>query len=73
MGSDFVEVSGASMADSLAEDHLQGLEEGQVFGFKDSLWFINKSVEEVEAAEAVCVDGHGAVRGVVQQGLSDGY
>ena len=44
-----------------------------MFGFQYGLWFIDESVEEVEAAEAVCVDGHVAVIGVVQQGLSEGH
>jgi hypothetical protein len=61
------------MADSLTEEHLQGLEEGKVLRFKDGLGLIDESVEEVQAAEAVCVDGHVAVIGVVQQGLSDGH
>ncbi len=73
VGSDFVEVGGGSMADSLAEEHLQGLEEGKVLRFKDGLGLINESVEEVQAAKAVCVDGHVAAIGMVQQGLSKGH
>ena len=48
--SDFVEVGGGSMADPAAEKHLQGLKEGQVFGFQYGLWFIDKSIEKVKTA-----------------------
>jgi len=50
VGSDFVEVSGGPMADPVAEGHLQGVEEGQVLGFKDCVGFINEPVEKLKAA-----------------------
>ena len=37
VGSDFVEVGGSPIADSLAEEHLQGLEEGKVLRLNDGL------------------------------------
>lgn len=44
-----------------------------MFRFQDGLGFINESAEEVETAQAVSVDGHGPVRGVMQQGLSNSH
>ena len=41
VGPDFIKVGDSPLTDSVAEGHLQGLKEGQVFRFKDGLGFID--------------------------------
>jgi len=73
MGADFSEVSGGPMADPEAEEFLQGLEEGKMLRFQDGLGFVDQPVDKVKAAEAISVNGHGAVWWMVEEGLSDGH